>query len=777
MAHRIRNTRIGCFSSSLILATLTAAPAWAQSQPSAGIEEILVTAQRRAEASLDVPISLTTLNQEQLTTANVKQLADTARLTPGLRFDSQGPAVQPTIRGVGTAVTTSGGGPNVGIYVDGFFQANTYVANFDLLNVESIQVLKGPQGTLFGRNTTGGAILVSTAEPSTEPAAALSASYGRFDAVTLQGYATFGLGDKVAMDIEGLYRSGDGYFTNTLNGDDDIGEYENYSIRTGLKFDLSPNASFLLRYIHADVDDPTTQLVNADVDGGESRFFEKVSPAGQAFYGTASSAGMPLVYAFAPPGTYETSPGKVVMNDRISFNAESDTIQGTLDVDLGFANLVSYTQYRKDDSPYYGDLDATALQFFNLFVGVEDETLSQEFVLTSTSDGPLQWTAGVNYFSIEDTWDVGASFGGSPFMPFGGSSTTTTSYAVFLDGTYQLSDRWYLTAGMRYSHDTVSDAWFRTNFTTMFYQGPDGNPVPVDPTVTPPGSRIDVDDLTNESVTPRLVLRYEPTDNSSVYASYTRGYKAGILNVGGLSQLPVEPEEIDAFELGYKFETRGYSVDLAAFFYDYKDLQFSSFQNGAAQIRNAEGSEIYGLEAQGRFQVTDNFSIFGGAAWTHAEYESFENAPYYTYCDPTAAVGTAIGCVPFELGGFGPGAIAQVTADASGLEMQRSPELTANIGASYAINDIAGGVVTLSGNLYYSSSFFFDASEQFEQDAYEVLALRAQWVDASERVELALYGDNVTDERYQTQVLFNTLGIGSVWSGPATYGASISYRY
>lgn len=765
-------------SSAAIAVAMLAAPAWAQSAPGASEEdEIIVTAQRRAEASLDVPISVTSIGPDQLTTANVNQLSDAVRLATALRFDSQGPAVQPTIRGVGTAVTTSGGGPNVGVYVDGFFQANTYVTDFQLMNVESIQVLKGPQGTLFGRNTTGGAILVTTAGPSAETRGDLSVSYGRFDAAKAQGYATYGLGDNAAMDIEGLYRSGDGFQTNLLNGDDQIGAYEHWSVRTGLRVDFTPNVSGLFRYIHAESDDPMTQLVNAYVDtGGDADFFGSISPAGQTFYGTSSSTGRALVYFFAPPSTFATQPGRVVMNDRISFNAESDTLQATIEADLGFADLTSYTQYRRDDTPYYGDLDVTALQFFNIFVGVEDETVSQEFLLNSKPGGRLQWTAGLNFFRVEDIWDVGASFGGGPFLPFGGSGTMTTSYAAFIDGTYALRDDLYLTAGARFSYDTVTDAYFRTNFTTTFYEGPQGQIIPVNPAVTPPGTAISVADLDNDSLTPRLVLRYEPNAVSSLYVAYTRGYKAGILNVGGLSQRPVEPEEIDAYEIGYKFDNNTLAFDLAGYFYDYQNLQFSSFQNGAAQIRNAEASEIYGLEGQFRYNASDALNLYGGAAWTHAEYKSFPNAPRYSYCDPSAAATGAIACIPTALGGFGPGALTQILADASGLQMQRAPEFTANAGASYDV-DAGGGVLTLSGNLYYTSSFFFDASEQFKQDAYEVLSLRAQWVDPNERFTVALFGDNVTGERYQTQVLFNTLGIGSVWSAPATYGVSLRARF
>ncbi|MDE2596808.1 MAG: TonB-dependent receptor [Sphingomonadales bacterium] len=758
-------------------AALAPQTAFAQAADTAATDdggEILVTAQRRQEMSRDVPITVTTLGAEQLSVANVNTLADTVKLTPGLRFDSQGPAVQPTIRGVGTAVTTSGGGPNVGIYVDGFFQSNTYVSDFQLTRVQNIQVLKGPQGTLFGRNTTGGAILVTTADPSAETAGEFKLSYGRFNTLTAQGYMTFGLTPDLAFDIEGKFNRSNGYFTNAFTGDNKVGKSKSWSIRTGLKAQLSDSLSVLVRYTHAEKNDPTTQLVNAFVDTtGEAGFLKLVSAAGQTAYGKNSTAGLPLVYFYAPSSTYATKPGQIALNLPVSFDAKSDVVQGTIKADLGFADLTSYTQYRKDNTPYYGDLDATAIPIFNIFVGVKDNSFSQEFLLNSKPGGPLQWTAGVNYYQVRDTWDVGASFGGAAFIPYGGSSTNTKSWAGFLDVTYALSDKLFLTAGGRYSHDSVADSYFTANPFTTSYTGPTGLPVAF---TGAPGTRIPVATLNNDSFTPRVVLRYKPSEESSVYASYTRGYKAGILNVGGLSQQPVKPEKIDAFELGYKYDNRVLAIDLAGYYYNYKNLQVSSFQSGAAQIRNAASSEIYGLEAQLRYRVTDAFNLYGGAAWTHARYKSFTNAPYYSYCDPAAAAFTTMWCVPQNFGGMGPGGLVQPYIDASGFKMQRATDFTGNIGASYAA-PVASGKLTLSGNLYYTSSFYFDPEQQFRQSGYEVLSARAEWTDASERWTLAVYGDNLTGKRVQTQVLFNTLGVGSVWNAPATYGVSIGVKY
>ncbi len=754
----------------------------AQDNPAgADAPEIVVTAQRRDERSVDVPISVTTLGNDQLATANVNALSDTAKLTPGLRFDTQGPGMQPTIRGVGTAISTSGAGPNVAIYVDGFFQANANAADLQLMKVRNIQVLKGPQGTLFGRNTTGGAILVTSADPSTNTSGEVKLQYGRFNALTAQAYMTTGLSENLAFDIEGLYRRGDGYFTDILGKNNKVGKYENWSIRAGLKAQISDNVSLLVRYSHTENNDPTTQLVNIYVDkSGSAGFLDKVSAAGRAFYGVQSSKGLALAGFYFPASTYTTKPGEIALDALTDNHVKIDSIQATLKADLGFADLTSYTQWRKDSAPYHGDLDATAIPAFGILVGIYDKTISQEFLLNSKPGSRLQWTAGLNYFQYEDTWNpVNASFGGAPFIRFGGSGTTTKSVAAFLDATYQVSDKLFITAGARYSHDEVGNSYFLTNPFTFSYTGPQGQPVCFVANCSAPfpdQTRVAVNTLKNNTVTPRFVIRFKPSEETSIYASYTRGYKAGLLNVGGLSQQTIKPETINAFETGVKFDNRTFSFEAAGFYYDYKNLQVSSYQAGAAQITNAASSEIYGLEAQFRYRMSSAFTVNGGGAWTHARYKSFKNAPYYTWCDPAAAAGTAMWCVPIALGGSGPGGIIQASTDASGYKMQRSPEFSGNIGASYGF-DVAQGKATLSGNLYYTSSFFADPEQQFKQNGYALLSLRAQWVDPSERFTVAVYGDNVTNKRYESQVLFTTLGIGNVWAPPATYGVSLGVKF
>ncbi|MFD2402642.1 TonB-dependent receptor [Novosphingobium soli] len=718
-------------------------PAFAQAeaQESATVDDgaIIVTAQRRAEAQVDVPISITNISSSALETASVQQLADIGKVTPALRFDFAGGFFQPTIRGIGTAVTTSGGGGNVGIYIDGFYSPNPLAADFDLISVDSIQVLKGPQGTLFGRNTTGGAILVSTREPNTNANSFEGrASYGRYNEARAEGFANYVISDRVALSIEGQYRRGDGWQHDISSGRR-VGEYENWSVRLGLKAELSDNVEFLLRYKHGDVDDPSTMLASS-LDTSD---FGLGAPFGGI------------------PGTYTTAKNRIATGSVDEFfRSNSDVVQGTIRADLGFADLTSYSQYRSENTNMSQDLDYSGADLFQLGLPNLNETWSQEFLLTSKSGSKLQWTAGLFYFENTDTYVTFIDNAGNDpnsRVRLGGSSTTVKSYAAFIDATYEFTPQLFLTAGARYSNDKIVDAYWNRAFVA---------------------TEVPVPSISDNKLTPRVVLRYKPTDKTSVYASFTKGYKAALLDVGGSCQTPatnfvcndVRPEDINAYEIGFKFEERGLSFETAAFYYDYKNLQVSIFRTATAELINAATSEIYGLEGSLHYQLTPAFQLNAGASYVHARYKTFNNAPVYVRCaglDPVTAAGCAASGVTFVVA---PTTLTDVT-------MQRTPEFTGFLGARYE-TQLGGGELALSGNLFHSSSFFFGPSGiQFRQGGYETLALRAQWNAPEDRYYVALFGDNVTNSRYRTQAQYSSYGIGANWSKPVTYGIEFGVNF
>jgi iron complex outermembrane recepter protein len=745
----------GC--SVLGFAAFGAAPVRAESPASAtegvtDLSEVVVTAQRREERAVDVPITITSISAEQMEAANIEQLSDIVSVTPALRFDRENNFVQPTIRGVGTAVATSGGGANVGIYIDGFYSPSPLAAEFDLANVSSIQVLKGPQGTLFGRNTTGGAILVSTAKPSTHNSAMIEAGYGRYNTQRYQGYATMGLTDKLAVDIEGLLSKGDGHQTELLTGNDKIGRYENSTVRLGLNYDFSDKTSFLLRYAHIQSNDPTGNLPTAYLKDG------------------VPWSNGPI---FVPGAATPTDPDQVALNGPIFNKTTNDVVQLTASFDLGFGTLKSYSQYRRLKHNEGADLDATGAPLFNILIPVDAKTVSQEFLLSSNPGPKLQWTTGVFYFSDADRWhDIAGSQGGAPFGTFADSNTETLSLAGFFDGTYEVSPKFFITAGLRYSSDKIENAYYHT--------------------LTPPTFafvRTDLPTLSSTRGTPRVVLRYKPTDQSSIYGSYTKGYKAPIYNVGGNSTVPVDAETIDSFEGGYKYAASQLSFEFSIYDYSYKNLQVASYNGTQSLINNAATASVKGAETSIRYQILQGLEASVSAAYTDAKYDNYTGSPgvYYPLVPQyinsgkfTPAAVAAAGLNPALLNSPQTIAflsLAGTTVNASGNEMQRAPKVTGNLGLTYTTN-VGSGKLGMSGNLYHTSSFFFDSSNQLEEDGYDLLNLRFDWTDASDHVTLSLTGDNVTDKRYRlTGNVGQGLALRSVWAYPAMYMASVRLRF
>jgi iron complex outermembrane recepter protein len=719
-----------------------------------GLEELVVTAQRREELPVDVPISITALSQSQLATSNVQNLGDIAQLTPALRFDNQSGWTQPSIRGIGTGITTSGGGSNVGIYIDGFYSPNPTASDFQLTDVTSIAVLKGPQGTLFGHNTTGGAILVTTPEPSMDPHVDAKVSYGSFNAQRYQAYATTGITSNVAVDVEGIYSKGNGFVTNIVNDDDHVGAYENWTLRAGLKVTFADGVYALARFTHASMNDPTPQLTNSNTDA-------TIDPTTGKPWGAQTNTA---------PGLYTTNPNQVAENQPVFFTTSNNIAQLTFKAGLGFANFTSYSQYRQEDVNQLEDLDQTALNIFELGVPVYDKTWTQEFILSSAPGPKLQWTAGAFYFSDLDRWitDIDNNYTTAGPVRLGGSGTVTQNYAGYLDATYELTPQWFFTLGARYSHDIVDGAYYNTLFSA----------------VKTPVSSID-----SNKVTPRAVVRFKPTDDSTLYASYTEGYKARIIDVGGSCQdgpdfkcNPIEPETVNAYEVGYKVETHRFSNDAAAYYYDYKNLQVSEYLGAAqAYIVNAARSRIYGLEDSLHFNFDEHLQLFAGVSWTHARYVSFGTsiggavvgAPIYASCP-------AAGLPAKYTGSCSPGSFDYVNTDnvLHDTPMQHTPEWNVDAGARATTGMTGAGEFALSSNFYYTSSFYYSPSgTQFLQPGYETLGTRAEWTHPSKHLTVAVYGENLTNERYRTQVQYNGFGIGATWSAPTTWGVELGTKF
>jgi iron complex outermembrane receptor protein len=371
---------------------------------------------------------------------------------------------------------------------------------------------------------------------------------------------------------------------------------------------------------------------------------------------------------------------------------------------------------------------------------IHEDVITQEFDLASKEDGPFKWVGGLYYYNdsqVYTNFDVSVG-GGAPFVAFANAGQRANSAAAFFDGTYNISDDLYLTVGARYSYDNMAES---------FILG-----------AVPPPTKEDTD---FNSFTPRAVLRYQLTPDSNIYASYSQGYKSGLYNVFGAATTPVKSENITAYEVGYKTTSSRWDFETSAFYYDYRNLQINSYIGTASQLVNVPASKIYGADAQLTGRITDNLTLDASAAYTHARYTNFPFDPdYYWVADPTAA----------NRG------VNLKSISGNGLTMQRVPELQFNVGLDYK-RPAWGGQLDLQGNYGYQTRVYFDPADVTQQRAYGVLNLRASWTEPKGRWEFAVFGNNVTDTAYITQVLPTGLAFNQSWAPPAEFGAEVKFKY
>lgn len=692
--------------------------ALAQSEQSAGAEpqgadqqlasEIIVTAQRRNERLTDVPISVTALSSDDLTQGGVRATGDLAKVTPGLTMDRSGPFSQPTLRGIGSKVTGPGVNTSVATYIDGFYQPSLVSNDFQLADVSSIQVLKGPQGTLFGRNSTGGAILVTTMDPSFDPTAIASVSYGGFNELRASALVGTGLTDTIAAYGSIFYRTNDGPARDIVTGRHDQQSREVVA-RGKVLFQPTDALRFTLSYTHGDIDNPW-------------------GVAQVAYRGISAAAGEPGVVV--PDNPFQTA---ATYRPQTLINYDSVYLTGELD--LGSVTLKSYTGYRDEKSHVELDSDKTAFQYQFIRFSPKQETFTQEFNLSSNGTGPLQWVAGLYYYKDKAKYDrLFVEQGNAPAFHFLDAALDTEAYAVFVDGTYEVADRLFVTLGARYNHEKVDEkfASILSNF---------------EPTTA---------SVSFNNFSPRAILRYELTPSASVYASYNRGYKAGTLNASGLSTDPVRPENINAYEVGFKMSRPGTRFEIAGYYYDFQDLQFTSYVGATSRLTNAATARIMGVEGLLVQELGNHFQVSLSAAYTDGEYTSFPGAPRYTFTPP--------------------GTITVGPDDASGRPISRTPKVSGRASLDYS-TPFADGTLRAHGSFYYQSKVYFDPFQTTQQGGYGLLDGRLSWTDPTDRVTVALWGRNLTNQHYYALVTQQSEGYPAVYGEPRTYGAELSFKF
>lgn len=696
------------------------------------LEEVIVTAQKREESAQAVPIAISTFTAATVEKMGIKTTADLPLLVPGFSFIPAGGAMAFYLRGVGTGTTNPGVESEISTFVDGVyipFQLGNLQA---FHNIVGIEVDKGPQGTLFGRNATGGVIQIRTKDPQFQPEAEGEFGYGNYNTVKGTLYGTAPISDKVAADFAAHYeKQFDGFGENFGNGKE-MFRTEVLGLRSKWLFNVSDN---------------TTIHVTADYGRSEGNDGSVVKPAvknGYLFNYLTNT--LDFVPGFFNLNT-DTQPGWIEKQGGVSMK---------LNTDFGWAKFVSVTAWRKMNSAFYVDYDGSPIPFAPLAQISRDEAESQEFQLLSPDDSKLKWVIGTflyNESGAVDPFRFGgqsgtAFFGTPPGVPYDVINTIKTrSYALFGEATADLGADTRLTLGARYTIDRkrIRGAAFAG---TTVVPGTEGNQSKV-----------------YRRPTWNVALDHNFTPDFLAYASYRRGFHSGTFNsdsVGGFTPAanpPLSPEIIDAFETGFKSEwlDRRLRINASAFLYKYKDLQLQLYKQGAVVTANAAKAEIKGVDIDLTARLTRELTLSSGIEFLDAKYDKYLAAPIYFLAAN--------------------GALLNSPGDASGKYMTNAPKVSFNVVLNHDLETEMGDF-NFNAAVFYNSGAYQDPGNFYKEPHYYVVNASEKWTAPSGKYDVTLWVKNLNNALYNNSVvLVGPVGAVGNPAPPRTYGATVGFRF
>lgn len=739
-------------------AMITAAPSLGYAQSNTGLDVIVVTSEKREQDLQKTPVAVSAFTSEFVENSRIQSFEDVSLKVPSLTFSSANKTVTfPALRGAGTSFLSPGVDQSVGIFVDEVYQGSFSDFDPDLFGLERIEILRGPQGTLYGRNVTGGAVNFITAKPSNNTEIAARVSAGNFDFLEATGRVSGSIiEDGLYGSVSFSSRKRDGTSFNRVTGED-LDSLDRDSIRARLVFEASD---------HLELD------FSADYSRDTS------SVEARDYIGSAMTVPAFAAVNFEPdnnPETVDIAPENTGDIDREVFGASLRA-----SVDLGFADLVSISAYRENHSftPFSSVL-GTPIPTVGFQFDTDGEQFTQELRLTSKSDGPLDWVAGLFFldsqnrliddqdatlapgsFIHEDFVVNGIGSAGVPIRLLSSATTdvSTTSYAAFAQFTYALTDRLNLTAGGRYTYEE-KDAFL----SVAELPGSDPNPIWAGAGAFAVTGAADFDAFTS-----RVTLDYAIADSVLIYGTFSQGFKSGGFNINTDdpidSQTPFDPEKATNYEGGIKarlFENR-LQVNVSGFHVDYKDLQIQTTSPDLVTfIDNAGAAQVTGVEVEVQAALVDNFNIWLSYSYLDAKLDEFVFPGF----------GPVVSRLPF------------------------APEHALAAGFDYTHDMGPAGSLRLQANYQYKDEFILEPRPDFAESQF--LSGFDNQVDASiayapqnSRWEFILWGRNLVDERYtifgQDQDAFtNTfdeLVAGATasqprYNQPRTWGGSITWRY
>ena len=681
--------------------------------------EIVVTALKRSQSLQDVPASISAVSGDDLSAQGLSDIRDLAKVIPNLNWGEHFGTTLITIRGAGSNVDSGATEPTVALYVDGIYLPRSDMATFRAVDLDRVEVLRGPQGTLYGRNAAGGAINFISQQPTDEHSAKVEISTGSRDAIGISGYISGPLTPGISVRLSGGREKQDGYVTVLNTGQQLNGVNTAYG---RLAVAIEPEGSAIRNDISVRYERNTAAVAYQQAIG-------------------------PLIF---PAAAYTSEPNKILADDPFGGRRETFIASNILTWEASDqVTLKSLTGYIDHNSHARVDDDGSlaGFQYTDDFVRTS-KTFSQEFSLVGNT-GNLDWITGLFYFHekyygnlpVTLQADLAPSLG----LPVGatinlGQRADISNLAAFFDVDYHLSESVSLNIGLRYNHE---DNKYQEIFSLT--------PVVPEFSANLPKKA--------DKLIPKIALKVELAPDINSYIQWSKGYKSGGVNLpsGSGEILPLyKPENISAFEAGIKsqFLDRTVTFNLAGWYYDYKDLQITQDVPPSTTIVQNANAQIYGAEAELRWSPVPNFNLTVAPTLQHAVFDKF---------------------VTFD-------PLVGQNVDLDGSQLPRAPKFSINAGASNTF-DLRGSFLSslrLDANLMHSSSVVLRYENQDlleRQKAYTLVNFSATLSDVDEMTQLTAFLNNAFDVTYKQHVINFGLGYMGNYGPPRTWGLKLSRKF
>ena len=713
------------------------------------IADIVVTAQRRSESLQKVPIAISQFSGESLQRLSVVSAIDLQRVTPGFNFQSESGSAQLSIRGVGTGFSGQGLEQSVALYLDGAYVASQMGAVTPLVDVRQVQVLKGPQGALYGRNATGGAVLIDTNDPDTDALSGYGRlGYGNYNWYRAEAVVNVPLSDVIAVRFAGQFQDRDSFFHNERTNTDLYGQRSYYGRG---KILIQPSDDFEIvagaEYYHDRQEAPHINIAEGSL----------------CSYCTALGIGRPSGFYRTYENTTEEleqllgSRAYLTGNTRGEVNTRVFNANLRITYDVGALTVRSVTSYRhaKQDGPN-NDQDGGPNPLLFTLSQISNKAFNEDIQVSSNFDGTINFTAGFNYEHDRNRYPLGLAgsvFG--PLVTITDSRDRTNSYSVFGELYYRFLDGFTLTAGARFTKDKRYHE-FTNNADAALVFGE-----------TFAAQRADYD-----SFTPRVVIAYDAGD-SNYYVSFNKGIKAGGFNSPSYNTAdPVSPEKITAYEVGAKYQLldRRLRLNLAAFHYDWSNLQVAVIDsaNGGLAQQNAAAATADGAEFALDMSLARGLSLSLAGMYLNSQYKDFPAASVFV---PAASIT--------------PGATGQVQAseDLRGFATPNAPKLSGSGTLNYTFDvGSTGWTADATGVLSYKSKYDQQpgaggSARLIRQKGHAIANARVAVNSPDDRLTFEIWADNITKTRYYSNRVATVDGAYGTPGAPRTFGFRVTGRY